>query len=126
MRNCDQPGILSVEQALDQLLNAAKPLQQSEEVPLALALGRVLADDQHSPVDVPPADNSAMDGFALNSGDACPDGETVFNISQRIPAGAAGVNDRLFCPPGSGPTAIFVPWGRTFAGEPLSCSGGSG
>lgn len=91
MKRSDQTGLLSVEQALDELLNAARPTQQSEKVPLALALGRVLAEEQHSPVDVPPADNSAMDGFALNSSDRHSAGERVLNISQRIPAGAVPV-----------------------------------
>lgn len=41
-----------------------------ERVPVAQAIGRVLAGDVTSPVDLPPFDNSAMDGFALRGGDA--------------------------------------------------------
>jgi len=41
-------------------------------------------------VDVPPADNSAMDGYAVASADIGPTGETVLPVSQRIPAGTPG------------------------------------
>lgn len=53
------------------------------------ALGRVLADDLVSSIDVPPADNSSMDGYALRSGDV-PTAGTVLGVSQRIAAGHVG------------------------------------
>lgn len=88
MSSCDQqPGLLTVEQALQRLLEAARPTTDIETIPLTAALGRVLAENQYSPVDVPPADNSAMDGFALRFCDCTPEGETTLPISQRIPAG---------------------------------------
>lgn len=88
MNCCDQPGLMTVEQALERLLAAAQPISDIETVPLMSALGRVLAADQLSTVDVPPADNSAMDGFALRFADCNADAETTLPISQRIPAGA--------------------------------------
>ncbi|MEZ5528692.1 MAG: molybdopterin molybdotransferase MoeA [Porticoccaceae bacterium] len=88
MSCCDQPGLMTVEQALERLLSAVRPMADIETVPLLQALGRVLAADQLSPVDVPPADNSAMDGFALRFADCNPGAETTLPISQRIPAGA--------------------------------------
>ncbi len=111
MSCCDQTGLMTVEQALEKLLAAAKAPTDIETVPLGEALGRVLAGDQSSPVNVPPADNSAMDGFALRFADTVADGETTLAVSQRIPAGAVpealqpGTAARIFTgaevPPGA-------------------------
>ena len=57
--------MLSADQARIALIEAAHPLQETEEVGLGNALGRVLAADVISPLDVPGHDNSAMDGYAL-------------------------------------------------------------
>ncbi|HEB28487.1 MAG TPA: molybdopterin molybdenumtransferase MoeA [Porticoccus sp.] len=94
MSCCDQSGLQPVEQALETLLSSAQPMTETERVPVEQALGRVLAEDQQSTVDVPPADNSAMDGFAYNSADtqgpSFQKRESVtLPISQRIPAGLA-------------------------------------
>ncbi|MBR7798991.1 molybdopterin molybdotransferase MoeA [Undibacterium fentianense] len=56
---------LSVEQARTHILNKVSPLTQSEVLPLHLCIGRTLARDILSPMDVPPHDNSAMDGYAF-------------------------------------------------------------
>ncbi|MGB3431145.1 gephyrin-like molybdotransferase Glp [Achromobacter sp.] len=61
--------MLDFDQAQTLLANAAGPLQRSEEVSLAVAAGRVLAADLTATVDIPPADNSAMDGYALRVAD---------------------------------------------------------
>ena len=61
--------MLDFDQAQTLLANAAGPLQRSEEVSLADAAGRVLAADLAATVDIPPADNSAMDGYALRVAD---------------------------------------------------------
>ncbi len=53
------------------------------------ALGRVLAEDLVSAVDVPPVDNSAMDGYALRCADVAAPG-SVLPVAQRIAAGSAG------------------------------------
>jgi len=79
-------GLLSVDDALVQLLAAAKPVAGVEEVPALEATGRVLAKPQRSTMDVPPLDNSAMDGFAFRFSDL---GKKL-RVSQRIMAGAVG------------------------------------
>jgi molybdopterin molybdotransferase len=89
MSCCDQPGLMPVEQALEKLLSSAQAITEAEIVSVEQALGRVLSEDQTSTVDVPPADNSAMDGFAFNSADLESDSVTTLPISQRIPAGVA-------------------------------------
>ena len=96
--------------ALQRLLAAARVLGETHTVPLAAALGRVLAQDVHSTIDVPPADNTAMDGYALRSADVTAPGARL-PVSQRIPAGAmpqplqAGTAARIFTggliPPGA-------------------------
>ncbi|MEZ5483050.1 MAG: molybdopterin molybdotransferase MoeA [Porticoccaceae bacterium] len=102
MSCCDQPGLQPVEDAIATLLASAHPVSDIETVPVERALGRVLAKDQVSGVDVPPEDNSAMDGYALFSGDVSADAETLLSISQRIPAGvspkalASGTAARIF------------------------------
>jgi molybdopterin molybdotransferase len=59
---------------------------EKESISLATALGRVLASDVISLVDVPPADNSAMDGYCFRLQDLKDD--TPLPVSQRIPAGS--------------------------------------
>ena len=71
------------------LLAAATPLSTVEQVPTAEALGRVLAVDQISSLDVPPLDNSSMDGYALRCADV-PNAGTRLVVAQRIPAGSVG------------------------------------
>jgi molybdopterin molybdotransferase len=61
--------LISIEEGRRRVLGAVKPLA-SEEVPLAAALGRVLAQDVDSAIDVPPFDGSAMDGYAVIAGPA--------------------------------------------------------
>ncbi|MEX0619262.1 MAG: gephyrin-like molybdotransferase Glp [Pseudohongiellaceae bacterium] len=74
---------------LQQLLQRLEPIDQSEVVPLLGACGRVLADSIQSHVNVPPADNSAMDGYALRCADVSAAGN-MLPVSQRIAAGCAG------------------------------------
>lgn len=62
---CLQNGLLPVEQARAQLLESVTPLRQTETLPLEQACGRVLAEAAGAQVDLPPCDNSAMDGYAL-------------------------------------------------------------
>ena len=71
------------------LLAAATPLSTVEQVPTAEALGRVLAVDQISGLDVPPLDNSSMDGYALRCADVPAAGARLV-VAQRIPAGSVG------------------------------------
>lgn len=81
--------MLSYEQALEQLLAAARPVAEVRHVPITAAAGRVLAQAQVSTVDVPPLDNSAMDGYAVRLADVAQVGVTL-PVSQRIPAGTVG------------------------------------
>ena len=82
-------GLLSVDEALEVLLAGARPVTQIEDLPTLEACGRVLARAQASTMDVPPLDNSAMDGYAVRTADVkAPD--TKLRIAQRIMAGSVG------------------------------------
>ncbi|HKO67031.1 MAG TPA: molybdopterin molybdenumtransferase MoeA, partial [Burkholderiaceae bacterium] len=61
--------MLSVEQALEKLLSAARPVSEVEPVDTMQANGRVLATAVVSAIDVPPLDNSQMDGYAVRTVD---------------------------------------------------------
>ncbi|HYL22826.1 MAG TPA: gephyrin-like molybdotransferase Glp [Burkholderiales bacterium] len=78
-------GLLSVDDALAQMLARARPVADIEEVPALEATGRVLARAQRSTMDVPPLDNSAMDGYAVRIADGL-----RLRIGQRIMAGSVG------------------------------------
>jgi molybdopterin molybdotransferase len=88
MSGCDHPGLMPVEDALARLLAlaVAAPIDACETVALAEADGRVLAEPLVAGLDLPPWDNSAMDGFALRLADW--QGEPLI-VSQRILAGSA-------------------------------------
>ncbi|MDP5241256.1 molybdopterin molybdotransferase MoeA [Uliginosibacterium sp. 31-16] len=79
--------MLSYEHALETLLAAAQPPVRRESLTTHLALGRVLAVPVCATLNVPPADNSAMDGYALRLDDV--KAGSVLAISQRIPAGSS-------------------------------------
>ena len=79
--------MISVDQALEQLLAQVRPVCDTETVAVAQACGRVMAKPLVSPVNVPPADNSSMDGYAVYSQDI--KANTAYPISQRITAGLA-------------------------------------
>jgi molybdopterin molybdotransferase len=81
--------MLTAQQALDHLLSHAKPVAENESVPMQAALGRVLAENVNSLVDVPPLDNTSMDGYAVRTADTQNPG-SILKIAQRIPAGSVG------------------------------------
>lgn len=81
-------ALTPVADALAQILAQASPRAVSEQVPLARARGRLAAEAVLAPIDVPPAANSAMDGYALRAID-CADGAAL-PVSQRIAAGEVG------------------------------------
>jgi molybdopterin molybdotransferase len=81
--------MLSFEEALEKLLAAAQPVEETRSLPLTGALGRILAVSQQSTVAVPPLDNSAMDGYAVRLADITAAG-VCLPVSQRIPAGTVG------------------------------------
>jgi molybdopterin molybdotransferase len=81
--------MLTAQQALDHLLSHAKPVTEHESVPMQASLGRVLAKNVNSLVDVPPLDNTSMDGYAVRTADTQQPG-SILKIAQRIPAGFVG------------------------------------
>jgi molybdopterin molybdotransferase len=89
-----KPGmapLLTLDEALERLLGAVAPLPAAthETVSTFDALGRVLQQDVRSALDVPPQDNTSMDGYAMRAADV-PAAGTLLPVSQRIPAGVVG------------------------------------
>jgi len=85
----DRADWLSVPEALERILVAVRPMP-AEPVPLLDAVGRVLAEPAVSPIDHPPWDNSAMDGFAVRAADiagATRDAPVRLTVVDDIPAG---------------------------------------
>lgn len=89
-----RPPMLTLAQALERLLAGAQPLARSpldcERIDTLQANGRVLAQPVSSSLDVPPADNTSMDGYAVRCADIGQAG-TRLRVAQRIPAGHVGV-----------------------------------
>jgi molybdopterin molybdotransferase len=75
-------GLLSIDEALDRVLERVQPLEP-EDVPLAEAAGRILAEPASAAVDLPPFPASAMDGFALRAGET----PATLPVVDRIAAG---------------------------------------
>lgn len=94
-------GLLEVDEALARLLGGARPVAETEMVSTLAATGRVLAAEQRSTMNVPPMDNSAMDGYAVRTADlhGVP---ARLKVTQKILAGsigkplAAGTAARIF------------------------------
>lgn len=76
-----------VDDAINHLLSRARAVSQTETVALTDSLNRVLARDYQVPANVPPADNSAVDGYAIRAGDLS--GDALLPVSGRIAAGEA-------------------------------------
>jgi molybdopterin molybdotransferase len=81
-------GLLSVDEAMALLLAGAKPVAGIEEVQTLEATSRVLARAQRSTMDVPPMDNSAMDGYAVRVSDLKE--RKPLRVAQKILAGSVG------------------------------------
>ena len=79
-----------LDEALAELLAQAAPLAGTDTVNTFDADGRVLAQAATSPLQVPPNDNSSMDGYAVRCADV-PAAGVALPVAQRIPAGAFGV-----------------------------------
>ena len=69
LETCDSPGLLPIKSAISNMLDLIIPVMESEQIELEDALGRVLAEDVISSINVPPNDNSAMDGYAMRCED---------------------------------------------------------
>ena len=81
--------MLELETAAARILTTV-PAAQREEIPLAEADGRVLAEDLAAALDLPPFDNSAMDGYAVRAGDvlgASPEAPVGLRLNGRVAAG---------------------------------------
>ncbi len=83
-------ALIPVVEALEAMLGAIRSVGKTLRLPLMELSGRVLAKDQYSQVDVPPADNSAMDGYALRAADLAGQAERMLPVVQYLPAGAMG------------------------------------
>jgi molybdopterin molybdotransferase len=84
-----RPQLQSLDDALARLLAAVPPFSEAEQAGTFDALGRVLAQDVRSQLDVPPADNTSMDGYAVRAADVGEAG-ALLPVAQRIPAGVVG------------------------------------
>ena len=89
LRTTSSPPLLTLDEALTRLLGALGPVGATETLSTFDALGRVHAADVTSALDVPPADNSSMDGYALRCADVAAPGGAL-PVSQRIAAGVVG------------------------------------
>jgi len=81
--------LLAVEDAARLMTEQVPVIAETETLPLAQALGRVVTSDVIAPVALPPFDNSAVDGFAVRHADIAASGETSLNVSGRVTAGAS-------------------------------------
>ncbi|MCG5240399.1 molybdopterin molybdotransferase MoeA [Azospirillum doebereinerae] len=85
------PTALSLDEAVARIDGSFGAVTGTEEVPLRAALGRVLAEDVVAPLNVPPADVSAMDGwgYAAGTGAETSDGMRRLTVVGRVPAGSS-------------------------------------
>ncbi len=122
-----RPPMLSVQEALAFMARAALAPgagMESELVATLAANGRVLAAPQVSGIDVPTADNTQMDGYAVRAAD-CAGGSAVLTVSQRIAAGqvgdylAPGCAARIF-------TGAMIPDGADAVVMQEQCEAGEG
>jgi molybdopterin molybdotransferase len=83
-------GPLMPLEQMERLINGrVEPVKEIETVTLGAARGRVVAADVLAPVDLPPFDNSAVDGYAVRHADLTTEGETKLTVSGRLTAGSA-------------------------------------
>jgi molybdopterin molybdotransferase len=100
--------LMSVDEARDLIAARLQPVAGIEAVPLPEADGRVLAGRILAPVNLPPFDNSAVDGYAVRFGELASGSETVMPLAGRLAAGAR--------PAGAVPAGHAV---RIFTGAPM-------
>jgi len=84
-----RPPLMSLDEALSAVLKEVSVLTQTESVNTFEADGRVLSHDLVSGLQVPPQDNSSMDGYAVRVEDVVHSGASL-KVTQRIPAGQHG------------------------------------
>jgi len=82
--------MVSVEQALEEILSCVEVLEP-ERKPILDSLGQVLAEDVYSTIDIPPRDNSAMDGYAVRAEDTHGASEStprILSVTGEVAAGS--------------------------------------
>jgi len=80
-------GRLTLADAVDRFISGLSCVVQDEDVSISEALGRVLAEDLVSTIQIPPRNNSAVDGYLVHFDDLSEEGETSLPIAARIAAG---------------------------------------
>jgi molybdopterin molybdotransferase len=108
--------LLPIDEVERILRQRVKPVGEIEQVLLASALSRIIARDIVAPLDLPPFDNSAVDGYAVHASDLDPAAETRLKVSGRLTAGsatsalAAGEAMRIFtgAPMPAGADTVFM------------------
>ena len=81
--------MMSVDEAVGIITSRVKTVGETTAVPLVEADGRILARDIAAPLPLPPFTNSAVDGYAVPSGELPRDNEQAFPVSGRVQAGAS-------------------------------------
>ncbi len=81
------PDALPVASVREIIERVVTPVEAIERVAIRAALGRVLAEDLISPIDVPSSDNSAMDGYAVRADDLAATGPTALRVAGTALAG---------------------------------------
>jgi molybdopterin molybdotransferase len=109
--------LLPVDEVERLIRERVTPVAEFETVALNAAAGRVVARDVVAPIDLPPFDNSAVDGFAVRHADLDTKGETRLAVVERVTAGraaahslAAGAAVRIFtgAPMPAGADTVFM------------------
>lgn len=109
-------AMLALDDAMARIAALHDCVVGTRAVPLAAACGAVLAEDVMAGVNVPPEDNSAVDGYAVHFDDLAPDRPTVLPVLARTAAGAApavvprGAAGRIFtgAPMPDGPDTVMM------------------
>lgn len=81
-------GLLSVDEALARVTAGLRAVEETEQLDLLQAEGRILAHDLTAPIPLPPFFNSAVDGYAVRFADLKPGAETQLPVGARVAAGA--------------------------------------
>jgi len=119
--------LMRVDEARRLLAEILTPVTSSEPVALHQALGRILAEDIVSPVDIPPAPNSAVDGYAVFHADLDAEAETRLPVIGRVTAGQSelpvarpGTAIRIFTGARlpAGPDTVMMQEDCTLEGDP--------
>lgn len=143
----DASADLPLAEAIARAAAAVVPVTAVETLPLSAALGRVLAGDVCSPIDLPGADNAAMDGYAVRStdlhvaadtvrlrllgralaghpwaGELAPGGAVRVTTGAVLPTGADSVVPQELCR-SDGDAALIVPARAVAAGANRRCRG---